>query len=486
MDSDFDLKGNMAVNIKWLGIGQSFTYALQLIVWVIMARLLPPDSFGALSIAFVFSNLASTFGELGIISAIIQKKDLSKRHMDTGFWLCLAMGAFFMTLGFLCSPYIAGFFHSPVIRPLVVILAFKFLVDAGGTVHESLMNKELMFGRLTIIEISSGLAFGIISIGMVFAGAGVAALLWGYLAKSLLKVALLWLNCPFRPSPEFDRESFNELFDFGKNIVGFRVMSFISGNIDLVLIGKLLGPSALGYYSLALSLVNFPRQKLASSIVSVVAFPVFSKMQERFDELRYAYRKIVRYLSVISFPMLFGLMAVSPEFVNTVYSPKWSGMTVPLQFLCVYGVLFSITTLTGTVYVATGRADYLFKYSLVNLAGLVTAVLIGLKYGLVGISASLLIYAMVMNIWGNILAKQIIGIGLVSYFRAMLPAAEASFIMVAALAAMSRLMRAGGLPSGAISLAAMICSGAAVYIAAIFFISRKTFNEMITIVRRMF
>lgn len=485
MNDNFSLKEKMAVNIKWVGLGQIIGYAIQFFVWAILARLLPPNSFGALSIALVFSNLVFIFNELGMGSAIIQRKELAETHRITTFWTCVVMGLLFFILAVLMNNFIAHFFGNPAIGPIIIVFSLKFLVDSLGMVHVAMLRRGLYFRKLTFIDIHSSLTYGLVAVFMAFKGFGIISMAWGYLAGSLARIFLLWRAYYFRPYLGFDLEGFRGLFKFGKNIVGFKIFSFLTGSIDFVLIGKFLGATGLGFYSMALNLVNFPRQKL-SFIISTVAFPAFSRIQDDLNQMRLAYLKIVRYTAIISFPLLVGLMILSPQFVMVVYTSRWIDMVLPLRILCIYGICFSITTFIGIVFDSTGHPEYSFRFSLVTLVGTVLAILFGIRYGLAGVAIGLSIYAVIINILGHLVVRHIIKIDLVRYIMSMLPAMFSSGIMFIVLFLIMHLQRNLFMLTDVWFLIIMAIVGAVIYASTLFLISKKTFMEILEILCKMF
>ena len=477
MNKTFNVKEQMVNGVKWRGIGQLTGYFIQFIVWIVLARTLPPNNFGSLSIALLFTNMAIIFNELGITTAIIQKKNVTKEHIITAFWTCLLIGSVILSMSILVSPIAATFFNNPGISSLIVIFFTKLFVDSSGMVNEALLRKKMLFKKLAFTEFFSSIIFGIVAISLSCKNFGIVSIAYGYLAKSIVKVFLLWCYCPFELSLKFYTSSFRDLFGFGKNIVGFKILSYISNNIDLALIGKFLGSTALGYYSLALNLVNFPRQKL-SSVIGVVAFPAFSKVQEDMGSIKRGYLKIIRYISIISFPLLTGLIMVSYLFIPIVYSSKWDPAVLPLQILCIYGICFSITTFAGTIFNSTGHPEYSFKLSIVSLAGTIIAIISGVRYGLVGISVGLTIYAVFINIVANVIIGKLIKMKLIDYIRSIMPAMMASVTMVAVLSILiwGRSSMYG--LSDMWFLVLMIITGVVSYFVVLCFISRESIDEL--------
>lgn len=477
MINEFNLSKKMTLGIKWVGFGQIIIYILQLSVWAILARVLPADNFGALSIAMVFSNLGVVFNELGMSSAIIQRKEIGPQHTVTAFWSCVIMGIFFLTAAFFCSPFIAGFFKNNNINRLVIVFAIKYFIDSFGIIQEALLKRELAFKKLSFIDIISNLTYGVSAVIMALKGVGIMSVGWGYVAASLVRVYLLWINGCLRPYFEFDAEGFSELFEFGKNILGFKILNSFVGGIDIILIGKLLGSVELGYYSLATNLVNFPRQKL-STIVSTVAFSAFSKIQDDCNRLRQAYLRIIRYAAVINFPLLFGLFFLTPQVVSLLYSSKWDAIILPLRILCIYGISFSVTTFIGIIFNSTGNPVISFKFCVINLIGTAISILIGFKYGLIGIVVALSLYSVIINIIGHLLVGYVIKMKLSEYLRSLVPAFAASLVMSCGILMSFWVRNHVFMLPDLWFLCVTILISVLIYSVSLFLFSRQTFEEI--------
>ncbi len=476
--NDFrEIRKNVTQGLKWVSAGQGLNYLIQFLLWAILARLLPPTSFGALSVAMVAANLVTVFNELGMSTAIVQRQELEPRHLNAAFLICIAIGFSFVAIAAVASPFIAAYFKNPTITSLVMILAGKYLVDSFGIIHEATLRRELSFRNLSIIDIWSNLVYSGVTLTLAVSGLGIVSVGWGYLASSLVRVSQLWAKSSFRPNFTFDKTGFKDLFHYGRNIMGYKFINYFTGNLDVVLVGKFLGTSALGFYSLALALANFPRVKL-SQLVSNIAFPAFSRMQADFEQVRQGYLKIIRYMAVINFPLLVGLMLLAPQFVLLVYSSKWLPLVLPLRILCVYGICFALTTFIGTVFESVGRPDYSLKYCLISLGSVAIAIMSGVKQGLVGIAVALAVYAIAMNIIGHLMVKRVIQLPFRHYLKALVPATISSVIMAAGLLVLIWLQHnLIPLPNLWFVLQSLL-AGILFYAGGLFLFSRQTFKEM--------
>jgi len=479
-----DFRRNVSLGVRWLGIGHFFNYFIQFILYAILARLLSPKDFGALGVAFSFYNIAFIFGELGFSSALVQRKELRDIHKTITFWISFSFGLVFLLVGISLSSFLASFFKNPLIKPLVLLLSFNFFINSLGVVHLSLLKRDLFFKKVSLVEIFSGIVSLVTTLILVFRGWGIISLGWGYLLASFLRVVLLWVNYRFLPTLEINWEAFLELFYFGRNIFGFRVISYLSGNIDIFLIAKLLGQKTLGYYSLALSLVNIPRQKI-SFIISQVMFPALSKIQDNLSEIRNAYYKLIRYASAINFPLMIGLIFIAPYFVKVIYSSKWEAMVIPLQILCIYGLIFSLSTFIGSFLNALGYPNYSFRIGIFSFLSLILAIGVGCRFGLIGISVGLVVYSLFVNILANTVLFRIIRGRFASYLKEISPAFFGSVVMSLGLFLVININRIFLFPDKVL-LVIMIILGGFFYLFSLFLINKSTLRELFNIFKEMF
>lgn len=427
------------IGILWTGISQFSTQIFRFIVNVILARLLYPEEFGIVGLAAIFLGFISTINELGLSAAIIQRKKLDETHLSTSFWASLGMGTMLCIISILVSPFIADFFQEKLVRWLIVVISVGLILGPLSVVQRTLLEKTLNFKKITIAEICDTLVSGLISIFLAMNGYGVWSLVYGGLSGSFISVFILWGLSSWRPSLKFSFAHFKELFGFGSHVMGSRVLNYIDSNTDYLVIGKLLGTSALGYYTLAYNLITFPLSKI-SLLVTRVTFPAFSIIQDDNKTLQKGYLKVVRYISLITFPMLAGMFVVAPEFVVVIYGSKWMPIILPLQVLCLAGVLKSVGTTVGSILLSKGRADIQFKWNILTAIVLTIAVIIGANYGIVGVAAAVTIVESFLFLIIQKITNKLIDLSMYNYLKAIYPAIIGSIALIIGVEIYQRIM----------------------------------------------
>jgi len=467
--------------VAWTGIGQIVAQGFQFVVKIVLARLLIPEDFGTLGMALIFTAFIQTVNELGLSAAIIQKKEIKERHLSTSFWMSILMGTVLCIITIIVAPSIANFFKKELVGPVISILSIGFIFGSFGIVHRTLLQKRLDFKSLTIINIGIAIASGIISIIFAFLKFGVWSLVFGSLTGTLAGSILAWIKCSWRPSKKIDFQSFKELFSFGKNVMGSRIINYFGSNTDYLLIGKFLNATSLGFYTLAYQMAISPLSRI-SSIIGAPAFPAFSMIQNKNEKLRWGYLKIIKYTSLITFPLLAGLATVAPKFIPVVIGEKWEPMILPLQILCIAGALKSIGTHVGSILYSKGRPDISFKWNIFATAVTVIAILIGVKFGITGVATAVAITSCLLFLIIQKITNRLIELKFRDFFKALYPAVICSTIMMVSILLLQKSNLYVLLPD-ILSLIISILIGAMIYIFAIRIIDGDIFKEIKTLIK---
>lgn len=461
--------------VFWSGISQFSTQLYQFIVMIILARLLLPEDFGIIGMAVIFTGLVQTINELGLSAAIIQKKNIDDNHLSTSFWISLLLGIILFITTVAISSDIADFFEKELIGPVVSVLSIGFVLGSFGIVHRSLLQKNIEFKKIAVTEISASVTSGTVSVILAFLGFGVWSIVFGTILNNFTRIVLLWKVCTWRPSMIFDLTSFKELFSFGAHVMGSQFLNYIDSNIDYLIIGKFLSATALGYYNLAYQLSTFPLTKI-SSIITNVTFPTFSIIQDDNDMLRYAYLKVIKYISTVTFPMLAGLFVVAPDFIPIVFGGKWTPMIMPLQILCVAGALKSVGTTVGSILLSKGRSDIQFKWNIFTAIVLPISILIGIRNGIIGVAIAITVVSCILMLVIQKIVNNLINLNFSDYFKALYPAITSSILVIISVLIFQNLTIYKHLDI--LSLVCSICLGIIVYIISMRMIYTDTFREI--------
>ena len=246
-----------------------------------------------------------------------------------------------------------------------------------------------MFGKLSGASIISNFFEKGITVGLAFLGFGLWSLVYGYLAAALINLILLWIACPgwewLKPKP-WNSRVMKELFQYGGQSTGSGFMSFFNSNWDDWLVGRVLGPASLGFYSRAYSLTNQTIAGFNRSVLTGVLFPSYTKIQDEKERLSRFYIKSLGIVALIMAPIAMGIFIISAEMIPIVLGEKWLPMVTTLQIFAFMGLVRPLAGSTAPLFQATGRPNYNFRVGLVMAAVMIPLVFLLLNWGIEGVA----------------------------------------------------------------------------------------------------
>ncbi len=386
-----------------------------------VARILGPSAYGIMGMAVIVTGLISNFRDLGTASAIVQKKNVTLRLLSSLFWVNVAVGAILSGAVWAAAPFTAEFFHKAEVSAVLKVLAISMFIASCGVVHNAILMRNMAFKAIAAADLGSALAAYAVALGAALAGFGVWSLVFASLAGSTVSTLGYVITGRFRPRLQFDRAEVMSIAHYSSNLSGFGIVNFGYRNSDNLIVGRVLGTTALGYYQMAYNLMLTPIVNV-SSVISQVLLPAFSRIQDDDARFRSAYTRGTMLTGLITFPMLAGLGVTADPLIRAVVGQKWIGAIVPFEILACVGLVQSVQTMTGIIYQAKGRTDWMLRWSLFVLASTVTAFLIGVHFGIVGVAAGYaIVYLGLLMIPGFAIPLRLIRMPVGEFGLALLP-----------------------------------------------------------------
>ena len=425
--------------IGWSVVSQLGRQGVQFVIGAILARLLSPDAFGLIGMVTVFVGFANIFTDLGFGSALIQKQDTNPAHYFSIFWINAGTGLLLMLLFMAFSPLISSFYGQPVLAPLTRLISVNFFVGSLGIVQSSLLRKRLDFRRLAFVDLVALIISGTIGVTMAFLGLGVWSLAWQSVVSTSLKAALLWIASDWRPAMRFKWAAVKDLLGFSSNLLGFSSINYWLRNMDNMLVGRFLGKAALGIYSKSYSIMLLPLTMISRTIGKVM-FPALSAIQHDVSRVAKIYLRITRTIAMVTFPMMIGLWVVADHFVLAVFGNQWAGMIPILRIFCIIGMIQSIGTLNGNLYLSQGRSDLQFKVGIVIGSLGIGAIALGLRWGVEGVAKAYGVLSVLVAYPSISIAVSLVGLTFLSVVRNLLGVSACATAMGIAVWALGSLL----------------------------------------------
>lgn len=485
MTHDVDMKHlrkRATSGARWTATATGVRILLQFVQLAILARLLRVEDFGLMAIANVVLAFAVTFSDAGVSNAIIHYRDAKREELSSLYWLNVLGGVVIFVAMWFVAPAIAAFYKQPTLAPVLRAASTIFVVGPLGQQFQVLMERDLRFRRLAVIEIVSMVLSSALGIVLAFRGYGVWSLVWSsVLGSALRSLALAGVGWPqWRPMWRFVPGECRRFLHFGAYQMGERTVNLAGQHLDKLVIGFLLGPAPLGYYELAYRFISRPYQ-IINSLFTRVAFPVFSKVQHDKVRLRNGYLELIEALAAVTIPLYLAVWALAEPMVGVQLGPRYETTVSLLQILWAVGLSFALTSPAGTLLLACGRADIGFYVNVVRTSLIIVGVWVGSQWGLTGIAWSLV--AVVVAVMFPVQAYVrwlVVGMGWGEFISRLLPFMAAASVASAVCMASHRWIP---WPSDVIELGVMLPLAAAIYLGLLWWKSRARLQRIVRLVR---
>mgnify|MGYP005838020223 CR=1 FL=1 len=437
--------------------------ALNLGATVILARLLSPADYGLVAMVMTLTAFFQFFSDMGLSWATVQRSAITRQQVDNLFWVNAAFGALLWGACALGGPLLNRFYGRSELAPVAAALGAGFLLGGVAVQPTALLRRQMRLRALALMEVAARAAGAAAGVAMALAGFGYWSLVGQALVAQAVAGALALLVSGHRPGAPHRGAETGALIRFGGYLAGFSAIVYVGRNLDMVLVGKCFGPDQLGFYSRAAFLMTLPAL-LATGSLSGVMIPALSALQHDRERMGAAYRSAIHGIALIGFPVAVGLAVTAPEVVRLVYGERWAPVVPILFWLSIAGLFLPSGITYGWMYVAAGKTRGLFHWGLCQTCFLAGGLLIGLRWGVVGVAAAQTVASMVLTVPSLWLAHRAAGIGFGPTMRRLAFPFKASLVMGAISWLFGQLTVSSGFGWEAM-LAAKVIAGVAAYAA---------------------
>ena len=407
---------------------------------IILARTLAVEDFGVVQMGMMVIGFATKLGEFGFNLGLIQRQEkIHTEHVNTLFVIDFAFKLALFTIVLYCTPFLMEYFNEPRLRLVMPAIALYMVLDCFSNPGNTILKRRMDFQKHSQVKIIERFIEIFSSVALALAGFNI----WSLILSKILAVAISAVMASraagWRPSFNCDFADSKEMITFGGWVFLRNLMKYLSNNVDYFFVSRYLGTTSLGHYTRAFDLMRLPQRRISRAFNSVM-FSAFSRVQDQPEKIKSGFSKVILTVSLVSYPLLIAVMIIAPEFIRLVYGEKWIPMTIPLQIMCLSGILRSIDPFLNSVITATGYVKHTALRRFVEFGLLAIATFIGVSYGIIGVAISVVIVSVIIMVLMVSLLQKVSTIGWRDFMAPQLPALGASFIMAAAMLAIRYVM----------------------------------------------
>ncbi len=366
-------------------IAQAGTFVLRTGSLMVLARLLLKEDFGLVNMVTAFTGFLGLLRDAGLGMATVQRVSITRAQTSILFWINLAVGGMLALLAAASAPFLAAFYREPRLVWVTIALGTSFIFNGAGAQHRAMLQRNMRFSILAVIDTAS-IVFSIVAgIGMAVAGYGYWALVATTISQPAANLMGVWLATGWIPGMPQRQSGIRSMLAYGGAVTLNNLITYLAFNADKILIGRFWGAEALGIYGRAYQLINLPTENL-NYTVGLVAFPAMSRIQNDSGRLRAYFLKGYSLSLSLVVPITTGCALFSSDIVLVFLGPRWSEVAPLFRLLAPTVLAFALAYPFGWLMLAVGRAGRSLRIAMAVTPVLILSYVLGLRHGPQGVA----------------------------------------------------------------------------------------------------
>ncbi|MDX2274474.1 MAG: lipopolysaccharide biosynthesis protein [Hyphomonadaceae bacterium] len=370
-----------------IGIAQCLKLPFQAASLLILPRLLQPIDYGVYAMIDPLVSISALILNFGIGQALIQAPSLRRDQVSGLFWITALAGCAAAALMLGASPLVSDFYNDPRAGAVAAVSSIFLILTGLTNVHEALLNRQMKFGWVAMIgALGMALGFGASLIAALL-GAGYWALVLGFGVQQLVSLLGVWLGVGWIPREAPSFRGLFRFYKFGAAIMVAEGATVMAREADSVLIGRYVGGAQLGFYDRGNKLAIIPIQRI-NTLLQQLLLPILSRLNDDGERYRYAYLRVIRQLMLFLTPGVVAVGATAPVLVPFVLGAQWAPAAPIFAWLTLAALHRPVSMSMDLLFISQARMRDYLAWSAFSTLTSVTAFVVGLRWGAVGVAAA--------------------------------------------------------------------------------------------------
>lgn len=399
-----------------------------LVLSIILARLLSPAEFGVVAVAKMVVNYANSFSNFGFNVVIIQKDSINKMQINSVFTINLLISMVLALLTAYFSEEIAVFMNSPDVGPVLRWMSLYYIITSFYFMPITLLKRTIDYKILSIVDFIQSNLTSLMAIALAYLSYSYWSIVIPTLVMPAVFVLYLMYKARWLPRIVFNHQAMRGIYSFGLWNFIRNQLDLIVSKIDYFVIGRYLNVTALGIYEKSFEYTNRSLTGITKPISSVY-FSTYSRLKNEPEALKSVLLQGISLLAAVSYPVLFGIVVITPHFVYSLLGDKWAPAIVPMQLLATAGVFKVLQGMFISVNVAIGKYKLQTQFNMITASVFITLCFVTVKYGIYAITASVLVYSVLGFILSFILLRRTLNLKISRLFRSFVYPLAGSVLM---------------------------------------------------------
>lgn len=347
---------------------------------IIVARMLAPEDFGMVALAYSVLAFTGVFEKNGLREVLVQRGGRFADHANAAFWMTLATGLLVAGATLAAIPFAVRLYRTPGLRSVLALLALSITLLSLQSVPGARLQHDLRFRTLALVGVVESLGLNVLAVALAVLGAGVYSIVVPTLVVRAASLAWQWRLSRFVPALTLDRPRWRGLFGSSALLFGSSALLAVQFGGASMVLGIFHDVTVVGIFSFSYNLSAQLTGLLTNNLWTVL-LPTFSRLGKSPTLQAAAFLRVARAANLVGIPACFLLAAVADPALRLLYGHRWEAAVPVVQIIAV-GMAFNVSfTLSHNLLMAQGRYLALFWFNVWRVAGFMLLVGAGAWWG---------------------------------------------------------------------------------------------------------
>ncbi len=430
------ITGRLIKGSMWLSLSRAIVNLLTMLSTFILARYLSPSDFGLVALGTTMLMIVSTVTELSLTQALIHHEEPTNDHFSTAWTLNAVRGLILCIFLAACAYPASLIYDDPRLTGVMIALGLSVFLSSLRNPRLVVLQRQLIFWQEFVLNVSERLMTFVAAVVIAVVFHTYWALVVGTLVGQLTNVLTSYLVLPFRPSVTF--RHMREFFSFSAWLAASQIVNTLNWRFDYLLVGKILGGTALGYYTVGGRLARLPSNEATLPLTQTI-FPTFASIRNDPPRLAAAYQRVQALVTAIALPAGIGVATIAEPLIRLALGDKWLPAVFIIQALASVFALQTLGSLVGPLGMAKGETRLLFMRDTQMFLVRVPVILLAMIfYGMPGVIVGRVFTGLLGAFVNMVLVRRFTGIAVVQQLSANTRALASVAVMAAGVVLCSR------------------------------------------------
>lgn len=382
---------------SWVTLSMIGQRLVNVVALVTLARILTPEIYGIMIGTNIVVGGLNVITNPGFGTLAIQEKKNLDRFLNPAWTFELLKGITLFLIVALAAPLITKLFHIQGNEAVVVFGATYLILTGLKNTGSLYLMRDMEFGKIFIQNMAEAIAYLAVALTWALIDPSVWALAAGAFASYLAVTICTYALHPYRPKLDFHIGRFLKLYKKTKWIIGTNFLQYLNGILDNTVLGVLLGPANMAFYSKSKDIATMPGSYL-SQLTNKVGFSALAKVQDDKEKLRDGFLKMLDLNLLISTPFVLVLLFEAHRLVPLLLGPQWIEMVPSLRLLALALSINALVHIVTPILKGVGKFNLRFHAVLIQLISSAILLFIFVPlFGLIGAAYAVIIsFALVL------------------------------------------------------------------------------------------